>query len=170
MAPLRVLYSFPDVVGKPGIGSVALRQIEGAISQGVEVSLYCSSLRQPIRGLRRLAESLQLSGLRVPHRALGVERAYRFHDQRVAAALGRSASDFDVVHCWPKATIETCKAAKLQGIPTLRQVQSVHTLDVYEGVSRESAALGLRPLRGHGHTYHAGAPENTGPPTIIQLR
>jgi glycosyltransferase involved in cell wall biosynthesis len=151
--PLRVLYSFPDAVGKPGIGTTAYHQIQGVIDQGVELTLYCTSVERPVTGARRVVTTLAPAGRRIPHRALGRERAYRFHDRRVALALRRLRSETDVVHCWPGAVEATARAARRLRIRSVREVINTHTGWGFERVARETAALGMELPEGHSHSF-----------------
>ena len=86
---MHVLYSFPDVVGKAGIGTTAYQQVNEVAKSGVEVTLYCTTLTRELPESVRVVETLSLLGRRVPHRMLGIDRSYRYHDRRVAAALRR---------------------------------------------------------------------------------
>jgi len=117
------------------------------------VTLFATGLAQELPGVRTVVRTLDVAGLRIPHRALGVARAYRYHDRRAAQALRRSNGRFDLVHCWPKASIETCTAASDLGIPTVREVPNTHTAYAFETVARELAKLGLDPVERHSHTF-----------------
>jgi glycosyltransferase involved in cell wall biosynthesis len=150
---MRVLYSFPHPVGRTGIGTTAFHQIQGAMRQGVELVLYCTSLERELEGEARVVETLRVGGRRVPHRAMGVDRAYRYHDRRVARALRAGAEAVDLVHSWPSASVKTFSAARALGIPCLREVPNTHTGYAFEAVARETAKLGLEPVRGHSHTF-----------------
>jgi glycosyltransferase involved in cell wall biosynthesis len=154
---MRVLYSFPDAVGKPGIGWVALHQVQDLIDEGVEVDLFCTSVAPASRidGARRVVTTLELAGRRVPHRALGVARAYRYHDRRVARALPRMAGEVDLVHCWPRATLKTAAAARRLGVPVIREAPNTHTAHAFEVVEREHRALGLPLADGQTHSFDA---------------
>lgn len=77
---MRVLYSCPHTLGKPGISTTAFHQIQGLIDQGLTVDVICTSLQRDLPGARRVIETLKLAGRRLPHRALGVYRAYSYHD------------------------------------------------------------------------------------------
>lgn len=150
----RVLYSFPDAVGKPGIGVTAMHQLRGLSAQGVELVLYCASQRESAGAPKRTVRTLELAGRRIPHRLLGVERAYRYHDLRVASALRRLGTGaVDLVHCWPRAATATARAARQLGVPVVREVVSSHTGYVFDVVARESARLGVTPPAGHDHTF-----------------
>jgi glycosyltransferase involved in cell wall biosynthesis len=152
---MRVLYSFPDVLGKPGIGTTALRQVSGLAERGIELSVFCTSTVGELPPLRRLVRTLGRERLRVPHGAIGVARAYRYHDWRVARALPRLATDIDVVHCWPRASVLTCRAARALGVPVVREAPSCHTGYVFDATAREAGALGMEPPPGHSHSFDA---------------
>lgn len=150
---MRVLYSFPDRLGKPGIGTTAFHQVEGVAAEGVEVSLYCTSLDRRPAGVETIVETMALGGVRVPHRVAGVERSYRYHDWRVARALQRLRGEIDLVHCWPKAALQTCNAARALGIKSFREVPNTHTGFAFARVAAELEKLGLEPSPGHSHTF-----------------
>ena len=150
---MRVLYSFPDEIGLSGIGLTALNQVREVAANGVEVTLYCTSLRGALPDDVRVVQTLSLAGRRIPHRVLGIQRSYRYHDHRVASALRSIGSEVDVVHCWPRATVQTCAAAHLDGIPCLREVPNTHTAHAFDVVAREFESLGMTLSVGHSHTY-----------------
>lgn len=155
MTPLRVLYSFPDRLGSAtGVGTIAYQHVRGLVEEGIEVLLYCTSCDLEVPGVHALHETLVVGGRRIPHRALGIERAYRHHDRRVASALEHH-DGIDLVHAWPKATVETAKAAQRSGIPVLREVPNTHTAYAFESVARETEALGMSAPSGNSHTYDA---------------
>jgi glycosyltransferase involved in cell wall biosynthesis len=154
---LRLLYSFPDGLGRPGIGTTAFHQVREIARRGVDVKLYCTSLHRELPDNVSVVETLAVRGRRVPHRVLGVERAYRYHDRRVAAALQRSGPHVDVVHCWPRATIDTARAASRLGLPSFREVPNTHTAHAIEAVSAEIAELGLSSAGAFSHALDAAA-------------
>jgi D-inositol-3-phosphate glycosyltransferase len=153
----RVLYSFPDVLGKPGIGTTALEQVRSLARLGLDVHVAATSLAVDPGVPCTL--TLSAGGRRVPHRAFGRDRAgalraYAWHDRRVAALLRRRGASFDVIHCWPQATLQTARAAREQSIPVLRQAPSTHTAHAIATVSQVHESLGL-PLERedvHGHS------------------
>jgi glycosyltransferase involved in cell wall biosynthesis len=149
--PLRVLYSFPDALGKYAIGCVAWHQIAGLARRGHQVHVFCTSLAWPDPGAHRLVRTLSLGGRRIPHRVLGWERAHRYHDRVVAGALRRLSGRIDVVHLWPRATLRTAAAARERGARTVREAPNCHTAVAYERAAEETAALGLLPAKGHTH-------------------
>lgn len=153
---MRVVYSFPDVLGKPGIGTTAYHQVRGLSDEGVEVDVFCAALYPGLELPERtkVATTLTVRGRRIPHRALGIARAYRYHDRRVARALARMTA-VDVVHAWPRATLATADAAGRIGAKTLRQAPNAHTAFAYQAVERENTSLGLVPPKGHSHEFSA---------------
>lgn len=146
---LRVLYSFPDTLGAPGIGTIAYHQVCGLIARGHEVHVHCTFLARPLHGKRHCSTTLGLGGLRIPHRLLGRNTAYRYHDSRVAAAIRKSPRSFDIVHLWPRATLASARAARQHGIPTVRELPNTHTAHALEVVAMETARLGLAPIQGN---------------------
>ena len=154
---MHVLYSFPDGVGRPGIGTTAYHQVRELASNVERVTLYCTSRHRELPSNVRVVQTLSIGGRRIPHRALGVERSYRYHDARVALALRRLAATVDVVHCWPKATVRTCREARRHEIPCFREVPNTHTAHAYEVVAKELELLGLPSAAGHSHTFDADA-------------
>jgi glycosyltransferase involved in cell wall biosynthesis len=152
-SPVRVLYSFPDELGRPGIGTTAFNQVREVARRGVDLLVYCTSLKGDLPGNVRVVQTLSVAGVRIPHRILGIDRSYRYHDLRVAAALRRLGNAVDVVHCWPRATVHTCRAARAHAIPCLREVPNTHTAHAFEVVAREVERLGMPPIHGHSHTF-----------------
>jgi D-inositol-3-phosphate glycosyltransferase len=153
----RVLYSFPDTLGKPGIGTTALEQVRSLARLGVDLHVAATGLAQDPGVPYTL--TMTPAGRRVPHRVLGRDRAgsmraYSWHDRRVAALLTRRGPSFDVVHCWPQATLRTAASARAQNIPVLRQAPSTHTAHAIDTVAGLHEALGLALLREdvHGHS------------------
>jgi D-inositol-3-phosphate glycosyltransferase len=149
--PLRILYSFPDTLGAPGIGVAARHHTEQLARIGHEVHVYCTAVAGPPPVVHSLVTTLTLAGRRVPHRALGRQRAYRYHDRRVAWALRRAAGNIDVAHVWPRATLASAAAAKRMGTRVIREAPNTHTAFAYERVAEETAKLGLTAVAGHSH-------------------
>jgi glycosyltransferase involved in cell wall biosynthesis len=155
---MHVFYSFPDVVGKPGIGVAAQHNVQALIAEGVDVTLACTSVAPGVEltGVRDVNTTLTVLGRRVPHRALGIERAYRYHDWR-AARLVADTSGIDVVHTWSRAVLKTAAAAHARGIAVVREVSNTHTAHAYEVVAAEHARVGIPVPAGHSHAYDAEA-------------
>ena len=167
---MRVLYSFPDTLGAPGIGTTARHQVEGLLAQGIEVSVWCTSIRCELPRARRVVTTLSAAGVRVPHRALGGDRAYRYHDLRVAAALKRRAGEFDVVHVWPRAALHTRARPRAPRHPRRpRGAEHAHRLRLRRGRARVRAARHRAAARPQPHVRPAppGATSrpSTTPPT-----
>jgi glycosyltransferase involved in cell wall biosynthesis len=150
---VHVLYSFPDGVGRAGIGTTAFNQVREVAKHVDRVTLYCTSLHRQLPTNVRVVQTLSLRGRRIPHRALGVDRSYRYHDARVALALRQLGSTVDIVHCWPRASIRTAVQAKREGIRCLREVPNTHTGHAYEVVARELELLQLSADPHHSHTF-----------------
>jgi D-inositol-3-phosphate glycosyltransferase len=150
---LRVLYSFPHTLGKPGISTTAFHQIQGLIDDGVTVDVVCTSVQRALPGARRVIETMRLGGRRVPHRVLGVYRAYAYHDWRAARTLDRLRREVDLIHAWPAGCLRTFSAAKQVGLPSFREVPSAHTQTAYEDARREAEALGVELPLDHHHRY-----------------
>lgn len=153
--PLRILYSFPHTVGRPGISTTAYWQIRGLVDLGHDVTLVCTSLARPIDGLRNVIETMSVAGRRVPHRAIGVERAYALHDTRAARVLRRPGGRVDLVHAWPAACLRTLTVARGLGIPSFREVPSPHTRTAWECARLAADEAGVTLPPGHHHHWDA---------------
>jgi glycosyltransferase involved in cell wall biosynthesis len=154
---LRILYSFPDTIGAPGIGVIALNHVRGLVERGHEVVVACTYAQTPLGEETEVIETLNVAGRRVPHRALGRARAYRRHDRIAARTVSSRAGSFDVVHCWPRASLATAAAARDLGVPSVRELPNTHTAYAYEVVAAELDRLGLEDVAGHSHTPDADA-------------
>lgn len=152
---MHVLYSFPDRVGAPGIGTIAYQHVREVIAAGVDVSLYCTTLERDIPGVHTVVETMRVAGKRVPHRALGIPRSYGYHDMRVARAIKRRGEPIEVVHTWPRATLSTAKAARERGVPIAREVPNTHTAHAFDVVAREHARIGLPVSAENSHAFDA---------------
>lgn len=151
---LRVLYSFPHGLGAAGIGWTAWNQVVELVTAGHEVHLVAASLARPVPGLASLRTTLQLGRLRVPHRAIGRDRAYEYHDIVAARAVRRIRPD--VVHGWPLASLRTFDAAHDVGAAAIREAPNTHTAHAFEVVAEECAALGIPVPPLSPHAFHAG--------------
>jgi len=150
---LRVLYSFPHILGAPGIGTTAWCQVQGLVDHGVEVDLVCTSVGRQVPGLARVTETLVAAGRRIPHRALGVDRAYRYHDRRAARALARRRDEIQIVHTWPGGCLATLARARQLGVPSVRELPSPHTADAMAQATADAALLGIELPPGHSHRF-----------------
>jgi glycosyltransferase involved in cell wall biosynthesis len=153
--PLTILYSFANPLGSSGIGVTAIEQIRGLQQLGHRCIVYCTSAEVRPPGVE-VVETLVLGGVRVPHRALGVERAWQIHDRLVARALRRRSGEIDVVHAWPQSCLKTFAAAAAVGVPSFREVPNTHTANAMEVVARAADELGVDLPKGHSHRSDSG--------------
>jgi glycosyltransferase involved in cell wall biosynthesis len=94
---------------------------------------------------------MMMGDLRVPHRLLGMAKTMALHDEKVARHLRKHASSYDVVHCWPGATLKTCTTANALGVPAVREVPNTHTRNAFEVVGALCDDLGIDLPPGHSH-------------------
>jgi D-inositol-3-phosphate glycosyltransferase len=149
----RILYSFPHTLGQAGIGTTAAHQVDELIAQGFDVRVFCTSSQVSLAGATSVVETLMLGRHRVPHRVLGVQRAYRQHDYRVASAVRRLAGKVDLVHAWPAGCQRTFEAASRAGIVSVREVPNPHTASAFQEARAEASAVGIRLPRADPHRY-----------------
>jgi len=141
------------MVGRPGIGTIAYHQITGLLEQELDVVVCSAGVERQLPQTVEVWTTLAAVGIRVPHRLLGVNRAYRYHDLRVAMRLRRSRRKFDLIHCWPRAVLATARAAHARGATVVREAPNTHTAYVFESVSAENELLGLAGPRRHSHNF-----------------
>jgi len=150
VAGLRVLYSFPHTVGAPGIATTAVNQVRALVKLGADVTLVCTTTAVDVDGAR-VVQTLRVLGHRLPHRALGVRNAYRYHDLRVAHLLQRNPGRTDVVHAWPRSCVQTLRTAERLGIAAVREVPSPHTESAFAEAARAAREVGISLPRDHSH-------------------
>jgi len=148
--PRRVLYSFPHPLGSPGIGTIAQHQVDGLVALGHEVTVMCTTASEDVPGAE-VIETMRVAGRRVAHRAVGVDRAWDYHDRRVAGRIRRQPHRWELVHAWPLSARYTFTAARDRGMAALREVPNTHRLHAEEVVRREALALGLATPARHSH-------------------
>jgi glycosyltransferase involved in cell wall biosynthesis len=102
----------------------------------------------------RVRPTLARGRWRLPVKALGRLRHLELHDRLVARALPRLAGEVDVVHAWPLGALETLRAARRLGIPTVLERPNAHTGFAYEVVQRECERLGVTLPADHEHAYN----------------
>lgn len=148
----RVLYSFPHALGRAGIAETALQQIRGLSRAGVPVVLFCTSaLGVDLPPGIELHQTLVVAGRRIPHRAIGVQRAYDYHDHRVASWLARHPDAVDVVHAWPRGCLETLRTATGRGLVALRESPNAHTASTVRASAAAAADAGVPLPADHSH-------------------
>ena len=150
--PPRVLYSFPHTLGRAGIAETALQQIRGLARAGIPVTLFCASaIGVELPPGVELHQTLVLGGRRIPHRLIGVQRAYDYHDRRAASWLMRHPDAVDVVHAWPRGCLETLRTASALGLAALRESPNAHTRSTVRASAAASADAGVRLPDDHSH-------------------
>lgn len=154
--PIRVLYSFPHQLGAPGIGTTALNQVRGLVGRGLDVTVCCTSVATSRLELPEdTIETLVVAGRRVPHRMVGIDRALRYHDRRVARILRHRRGSYDIVHGWPLGSTSTFATARTLGVVSLRESPNSYTAVAYERVAREAESLGVTVPPGASHHFDA---------------
>ncbi len=152
---MRILYSFPFAIGSPGIGTTALYQVLGLLERGHQVTVMATSVHQRAPRLPDVRLTMTVAGVRVPHRVFGMDRTMAYHDAKVAAHLRRHPGAYDVVHCWPSATLATARVAAKIGIPALREVPNTHTEHAYTVVGQLCEELGIELPPGSSDRFNS---------------
>ena len=150
---MRVLLSFPHALGAPGIGWTAWNQADSLIRAGHTVHVVAASVSRPVEGAATVTTSLAAGRLRIPHRVLGRERAFRWHDRVARSQLRRTP--VDVVHLWPLAPGLTAAEARARGIAAVREAPNTHTRHAWNIVAAETERLGLTDADRTAHTENA---------------
>lgn len=151
---MRILYSFPHPIGAPGIGTTAIQEVLGLLGRGHDVTVIATSAHKGAPPLPKFISTMCLAGLRVPHRVLGMDNTMAYHDACVARHLKRHPRDYDVVHCWPGATLATARTAAKLVLPALRELPNTHTENAYEIVGRLCHELGVTMPAGSSHSLN----------------
>ncbi|HVN94211.1 MAG TPA: glycosyltransferase family 4 protein [Terracidiphilus sp.] len=141
---MRVLFSFPHRIGAGRICYTAWQQVRGLCGAGVEVVLYTGAVSRPLPDEVQVHTTLARGKLRLPYKLVGNLRALTLHDKIVAHNLPKFAGKVDVVHVWPSAALETIKAAKRLGIPTVLERPNAHTRFCYDVVAAEHRRIGIQ--------------------------
>jgi glycosyltransferase involved in cell wall biosynthesis len=143
MAGGRVLYSFPRILGRAGVGTTAFHQVAGLVAGGFDVVVAAKEVERVPDGVARVVRTMPASGVRVPHRLIG-GRAVAFHDLVVSALVRRHR--FDAVHGWPLGCRRTFRAARARGAATIREVPNTHATHARRVVAAEEARIGCSTL------------------------
>jgi glycosyltransferase involved in cell wall biosynthesis len=152
--PLRVLQSFPHKIGAARICDTAWHQAEGVNAAGADLLVMPGAVARQLPGGVRVQTTLARGKFRIPYGALGRMRAMKLHDRLVARALPRLKDDLDIVHAWPLGAMETLKAARRLGLPTVLERPNAHTRFAYEAVRDECRRLGVTLPPDHEHAYN----------------
>ncbi len=146
---MKILVSFPHALGAPGIGWTAWNQVHELVRRGHDVTVVAASVSRPVVGAA-VTQSLAVGGRRIPHRAIGRDRAFARHD-RVAERTYRRLRP-DVVHLWPLAPGFTAAAARAGGAAVVREAPNTHTVRAWRVVEEEVLSLGLSGSISTAHT------------------
>lgn len=153
--PVRVLYSFPLRLGADRICYTAWQQVNGLAVAGADVLVFPASLGRPLSLGSRVSPTLARGQFRVPYRIVGTMRAVALHDRIVARRIEKLAGKIDIIHAWPLGSLETLKAARRLGIPTVLERPNAHTGFAMEVVQQECERLGVTLPPDHEHAYNA---------------
>jgi glycosyltransferase involved in cell wall biosynthesis len=153
----RILYSFPNRLGGPGIGTTAWHQVDGLARRGRDVTVVCGSLERPLPAGVAVHETMRVPrGPKVPYRVLGKDRALAWHDRWTARMLShKGARRFDVVHAWPLGAERTLAAARLAELPSALERPNAHTAFAFAAVGAVIAELGIGHEAGSPHAFDA---------------
>ncbi|GAB3041635.1 hypothetical protein GCM10027052_24290 [Parafrigoribacterium mesophilum] len=148
----RVLYSFPHPLDRPGIAQTALQQVLGLERLGLDITVICTSVGSATLPARlAVHQTMVVAGRRVPHRAIGVQRAYDYHDFRVARWLSRHPRQVDLLHAWPRGCLRSLGAARTAGIAAVRESPNPHTGSVMRASAAAAADAGVPLPPNHSH-------------------
>jgi glycosyltransferase involved in cell wall biosynthesis len=140
---VRVLYSFPHKLGADRICYTAWHQVNGLAGASADVLAFPGVLHRAVPANVTVRPTLAWRKLRVSYKLLGKMRALALHDRIVARRIQKLAGKIDIIHTWPDAALETIKAAKKLGIPTVLERPNAHTRYAFEAVGREFKRLGV---------------------------
>ena len=80
-------------------------------------------------------------------------RALALHDYIVSRRIAKMEGQIDIVQARPSAALQTLKAAKKLGIPTVLERPNAHTRFAYRVVQEECDRLGIAMPEGHEHAF-----------------
>ncbi len=118
------------------------------------MNVLSGSVAHPFGPMIKSWPTLSLGGARLPVRFLGTRRASQIHDWRTANWLERHATEVDLVHGWPLASLRTIRVAKRLGIPFLLERPNAHTAYAYQASAEECGIVGIELPVGHDHHYN----------------
>ncbi len=145
---MRIIYSFPNRIGAPGIGTTAFEQVRSLDDLGVHVQSFCTSMARPTQNC---TTTLSILGRRIPHSLFGVYQAHLIHDLIVATFILSTKQNWDALHSWPIGSLWSIRAARKKGIRTVIERPNCHTRYAVRIVSEEMKYLGLPldPMNSH---------------------
>lgn len=151
---IRVLQSFPHKIGAERIATTAWHQAAGVAGAGAELTVAAGVVYRPLPPDIRVWTTLSHGRYRLPYRALGTMRTLALHDRIVARALERNPGQYDIVHAWPLASLETIRAARRVGVPIVLERPNAHTGFAMEVVAAECDRIGVPLPPDHEHAYN----------------
>jgi glycosyltransferase involved in cell wall biosynthesis len=151
---LRVLFSFPLRLGAERICGTAWQQVNGLAVAGADVLVFPASICRPVRPNVTVSPTLARGKLRIPYKVVGTMRAIAWHDHTVARRVEKLAGQIDIIHTWSLGALETLKAARRLGIPTVLERCNAHTGFAMEVVQKECDRLGVVLPPDHEHAYN----------------
>jgi glycosyltransferase involved in cell wall biosynthesis len=140
---IRVLYSFPHKLGGARLSDGAWQQVNALAAAGAEVVAFPGVLHKPVPTSVEVYPTLARGRLRIPYRLLGKMRALALHDHIVARRLEKMVGKVDVIHTYAAGALETLRAARRLGIPTVLERTNAHTRFAFEVVRKEFDRLGV---------------------------
>jgi glycosyltransferase involved in cell wall biosynthesis len=146
---VKIWYSFPHPIGAPGIATVAWHQVRALCDRGVEVVLFVPAVARRLPGQVEVRRTVSRAQRWVLSGGMASERAWAWHDRRVAAALDAAPEPPDLVHTWPAACLRTLRVCKRRGIVGVREAPSAHTADGFAQSTREQQQTGVYLPRRH---------------------
>lgn len=153
--PLRVLYSFPHKIGATGVCHAAWQHVKSMHDAGAEVTVFPGVLHKPFPSGIRVRTTLSRGELRISYKVLGRMASCKLHDWIVARRLRKMAGEFDIIHGFALGSLETLRAARELGIPTVLERCNAHTRFAFKVVAAECEKLGIRMPKGHAHAFNA---------------
>lgn len=139
---MRILYSFPRIVGRPGVGTTAFHQITGLIREGHELVVYAKECEAPLPGAVDVLRTVPARRAS-PTRLLAKGSEGEWHDWRVAAAVRRLKPSLDAIYTWPGASRRTLLAAQRAGLKTFLEIPHAHVDYQYSNLLRNARDLGI---------------------------
>jgi glycosyltransferase involved in cell wall biosynthesis len=149
----RVLYSFPYRIGAQRICATAGHQVAGTAESGIRMTVLTGSIGRELPTSVTTKTTLAAGRFRVPIRILGHKIICDAHDWITSRWLERHASQIDVVHGWPMASLRTIKIANDKGIPFVLERPNAHTEFAYQQTAEECSELEITMPNGHDHAY-----------------
>ena len=154
LSEIRVLYSFPNKLGAQRICYTAWQQVKGLAAAGAKITVFAGGVLRPVPEGVAVHTTLARGKLRIPYKLIGSNRAMALHDYIVSRQMKELASEFDIVHVWPRGARRTIEAAKQLGIPTVLERCNAHTRYAYEVVQKECERLGVALPPGHESAFN----------------